>query len=84
MRVELDVDLRLARPEPEPKPAADPASPEEKLRRYQEERFLRRLALVRVIEARIAAGEFKDMAEVAQRCHVSRARMSKIMDIQTR
>ncbi len=80
MRVEVEIDLRPTRPEPEAKPAVDPEVVAEKRRSSSEDRQLRRIALAQVIEARIAAGEFKDMAEVAQRCRVSRARLSTIMN----
>ncbi len=79
MRVELDFDLRPARPEPEVTPVVDPEVVAEKLRRYREDRFLRRVALAQAIEARIAAGEFQDLADAAQRCHVSRARLGKVV-----
>lgn len=79
MRVELDIDLRPDKPEPAPKPVVDPEVVAEKRRCSSEDRLLRRIALAQAIEARIAAGEFKDMAEAALRCHVSRARLSKVV-----
>jgi hypothetical protein len=45
----------------------------------REERRLRRIALARAIEARITRGEFIDMADVARRCVVSRACISKLI-----
>lgn len=80
MRVELSVDLRPTKPEPEVKPVVDSEVVAEKRRCASDERLLRRIALAQAIEARIAVGEFKDMAEAAKQCHVSRARMSKAVD----
>ena len=68
MRVELDVDLRPAGAAP--KPVVDPEVVAEKRRRAREERLLRRIAMAQVIEARIADGEFADLADVARRCGV--------------
>lgn len=79
MPVELNVDLRPMKPEPKPKPIADPVPAAEKLRRYREERFLRRVALAQAIEAKIADGTFADLSDVARRCHVSRARVSALV-----
>jgi hypothetical protein len=80
MRVELDVDLRPAGPALKPKPVVDPEVVAENRGRAREERLLRRIALAQVVETRIAAGAFADMADVARRCGVSRARMSTIMN----
>jgi len=79
MRVELDVDLRPAGPGAEAKGKAvvNPEVTAEKQRQSREDRMLRRIALARVIEAGIVGGEFADLADVARRCNVSRARASK-------
>lgn len=79
MRIELDVDLRPEKPQAQPKPGVDPKAGTERQRRAQEERFLRRIALAQVIETHIAAGEFADLADVAHRCSVSRARISALV-----
>jgi hypothetical protein len=79
MRIELDVDLRPERPEPVVKPVVDPEFVADKRGRAREDRLLRRIALAQVIETRIAAGEFADLADVAYRCHVSRARVSAVV-----
>jgi len=76
MRVELSVDLRPAKPVAAEKPVVDPEARAEKQRRDREERWLRRIALARVIEAGIARGAFADLASVARWCGVSRARVS--------
>jgi hypothetical protein len=78
MRVELNVDLRPAGAAL--KPVVDPEVVAEKRRRNGEDRLLRRIALAQVIETRIAAGTFADMAAVARHCGVSRARLSMIMN----
>lgn len=80
MRVELDVDLRPTKPEPEKKPVADPEVVAEKRARGREEKFLRRIALAQIIEAKIADGTFVDLADTARRCDTSRARISRIVD----
>jgi len=81
MRVEIEVDLRPAPPGPaaEAKPTVDPAARAEQRRRDREERMLRRLALAQVIEASITIGRFNDMADLAQLCGVSRARVSQVI-----
>lgn len=81
MRVVLSVDLRPSGPGPVTKatPVVDPKVRAEKQRRDREERWLRRVALARVIEAGIASGEFADLADVARQCGVSRARVSMVM-----
>ena len=81
MRVELEVDLRPAGPEPvaSEKHVVDPEVRAAQQRRDREERWLRRIALAQVIEARIAAGVFADLADVARRCGVSRARISQVV-----
>ncbi len=79
MRVELDVNIRPAGPDP----TATDVAPElraENQRRDREDRWLRRIALARVIEARIVEEEFTDLADVARRCRVSRARVSIVFD----
>ena len=48
-------------------------------RRSREDRWLRRVALARVIEAGIASGDFTDLADVAKQCQVSRARVSQLV-----
>jgi len=82
MRIELEVDLRPAGPGPvaEDKPVVDREISAEKRRRDREERALRRIALARVIEARIAAGDFDSLADLARHCGVSRASVSQVMD----
>ncbi|HOX27272.1 MAG TPA: hypothetical protein PLL30_16255 [Candidatus Krumholzibacteria bacterium] len=79
MRVELNVDLRPARPVAAEKPVVDPEIRAEALRRDREERWLQRIALARVIDAGIASGTFADLASVARRCGVSRARVSRVV-----
>ena len=79
MRMELEVDLRPARPETAA--VETPEAKAEKRRRDRKERRLRRIALAQVIEAKIADGEFADLADVARRCGVSRARVSQLIDI---
>lgn len=81
MRIELEVDLRSAGPglAATEKSAVDPEIRAEKLLRDREERRLRRLALGRVIEARIASGYFADLAAVARRCGASKARISHVV-----
>ena len=81
MRLELEVDLRPVRPGAEAKPVADKKARAEVLRREREERMLRRVALARVIEGRIAAGGFVDLADAARRCGVSRARVSYVVGL---
>lgn len=76
MRVELAVDLRPAGAAP--KPIVDPELEGEKRCHAREERLLRRIAMAQVIEARIAEGKFADLADVAVRCGVSRARVSQL------
>ena len=77
MRVELEIDLQPVRPEAAPVETLEAKA--EKRRRNREERMLRRIALARLIEARIADGEFADLADVARWCGVSRARMSQVV-----
>jgi hypothetical protein len=79
MRIELNVNLRPARPEPEAKPVVGPEVVVKKRCRAREERLLRRIAVAQVVEARIAEGEFADLADAARHCGVSRAQMSMIM-----
>ena len=76
MRVELEVNLRPRRPGAEPVETSE--AKVEKRRQDREDRMLRRIALVRVIEDKIASGEFTDLADVARRCRVSRARISQL------
>ena len=78
MRVTLAVDLRPTRRTSVAKPIVDAKARAEKLRRYQEDRRLRRIALAQVIEAKIATGEFASLADAARRCGVSRARVSQV------
>ncbi|MEZ4387213.1 MAG: hypothetical protein R3D98_06475 [Candidatus Krumholzibacteriia bacterium] len=81
MKIKLDVDLRPAGTGPvaKEKPVVDPEVRADELRRDREERMLRRIALARVIEARIAAGDFADLADTARRCGVSGARVSQLL-----
>jgi AraC-like DNA-binding protein len=53
----------------------------EKQRLAREDRHLRQIALARLIEDRIAAGEFASLADVARRCGVSRARVSQVSSV---
>jgi hypothetical protein len=77
MSVEFEVNLRPTGAAPNP--VVDREVVAANRFRAREERFLRRATLARVVEARIAAGEFDDMADPARRRHVSRARMSKFV-----
>lgn len=81
MRVELDVDLRPAKPAPgaAERTVVDPEALAKRSRSRREERFLRRVALASVIEDAVATGEFRDLAHVARRCRVSRARVSAVV-----
>ena len=78
MRVELVVNLRAVRRRPVPRPV-DAEARAEKQRLAREDRWLRRIALVRLIEDRIASGDFASLADVARRCGVSRARVSQVV-----
>jgi hypothetical protein len=77
MRVELQVDLRAERRRPVAKPVVNNEARAEAQRLAREDRWLRRIALARLIEAKIATGEFASLADVARRCGVSRARVSQ-------
>ena len=80
MRVELQINLRPERRLPAPKPVVDAKARAENQRIAREDRRLRQIALARLIEDRIASGEFASLADVARRCGVSRARVSKLAD----
>jgi len=77
--VELKVNLG-----PEQKPAS-PARPsnrkaqEAAASRDRENRWLRRIALARVVARAINDGDFADMANLARHCGVSRARLSNVV-----
>ena len=79
MRVELQVDLRPAGRRPVAKPIVDAGACAEKQRLVREDRRLRQIALARLIEERIAGGEFTSLADAARRCGVSRARVSQVL-----
>lgn len=81
MRVELVVNLRPEprRPKAATKPVADPVARAEKQRVACEDRRLRQIALARLIEERIASGQFASLADVVRKCGVSRARVSQVM-----
>ena len=79
MRVELQVDLRPERRRPVAKPVVDAEARAEKQRLAREDRRLRQIALARLIEDRIASGQFASLADVARRCLVSRARVSQVV-----
>lgn len=83
MRVELEVNLRPTGPGPVAgkKSVADPEIRAERQHRDRKERWLRRIALRRVIEARIDSGEFTDLADVARRSGVSKTRVSNLADV---
>ena len=83
MRVELSVDLRPIRRRPVAKPVVDAGARAEKQRLAREDRRLRQIALARLIEERIASGEFASLADAARRCGVSRARVSQVVTIST-
>ena len=80
MRVELDVALKPAYPERIPAPTAPASTYEERQKQLKEERLLRRIALAQVIEKAVADGRFEDLAAVAHRCRVSRARVSALVE----
>ena len=82
MRVELQVDLRPERRRPVAKPVVDPEARAENKRLAREDRRLRQIALARLIEDRIASGEFASLADIARRCGVSRARVSQVLSLQ--
>lgn len=81
MRVELSVNLRHGKPvlEAKKKPVINLEAKAEKWRRDREDRWLQRLALAHVVAHAIDCGEFTDMAAVARRCGVSRARISNLV-----
>ncbi len=79
MRVELKVDLRPTRRTAAAKPIVDAEARAEKQLLAREDRRLRQIALARLIEDRIASGEFTSLADVARRCGVSRARVSQVV-----
>jgi len=81
MRVELQVDLRPERRPSTAKPVVDAEARAEKQRLAREDRRLRQIALARLIEERIAVGQFASLADVARRCGVSRARVSQVMAV---
>lgn len=78
MRVELDIALRPERTDRVPAPVAESVSAAVRQHQLKEERWLRRIALARVIEDAITAGEFEDLADVARRCGISRALVSHL------
>jgi hypothetical protein len=77
---ELRVEFKLAiarRPGPKPEPGI-------KTERQRQDRAARRagnLALAYWIEGPIRSGEVADLAGVARMCGVSRARVSKVIDL---
>ncbi|MDP2322644.1 MAG: hypothetical protein Q8N51_01265 [Gammaproteobacteria bacterium] len=77
LRVEFKVQLACRRPAPT-------ATPEAKLERQREDRaarLARNLAPAYWIDGLIRSGEVADLAAVAKMCGVSRARVSKIVDL---
>ncbi len=80
MRVELEVDLQSSDTGRASKDDAGIKQPSIS----REDRWLRRIALARVIEARIASGEFIDLADVARRCKVSRPATSSAVSARHR
>ena len=77
MRVELQVDLRPNGRRPVAKPVVDAGARAENQRLAREDRRLRQIALARLIEERVASGDFASLADAARRCGVSRARVSQ-------
>jgi hypothetical protein len=74
MRIELEVNLQSSDTGRASKDDAEIKQPG----LSREDRWLRRIALARAIEARISSREFTDLADVARRCGVSRSRVSVI------
>ncbi len=83
MRVELDVELRPVSRGSANESISETIPRAELQRRDREERRLKRIALARTIDAGIANGTFADLADVARRCGVSRARVSKLVTVTT-
>lgn len=77
LRVEFSVQLAGRRPAPK----AAPGAKRERQRVDRSARRARNLALARWIDGLIRRGEVADLAEVARMCGVSRARVSKIVDL---
>jgi hypothetical protein len=79
VRVELKVNLS-----PERCPASPARPPDRQTREAaasldRENRRLKRIALARVVARAISDGDFIDMADLARRCGVSRARLSNVV-----
>ncbi len=74
MRVEVSVDWTRKPEEPREDSLPNDLSPP----RSRAERRLWYIAVAREIEAGVRAGEFASYADVARRCGVSRARLSRL------
>lgn len=77
LRVKFRVELGNRRPAPNPEPRARA----ERQRMDRVARQARNLALAYWIDGLIRSGEVADLAAVARMCGVSRARVSKIMNL---
>lgn len=77
LRVEFKVNLGGRRPARKPAPGAKAA----RQRQDRAARKARNLALAYWIDGLVHSGEVPDLASVAGMCGVSRARVSKVMDM---
>ena len=78
MRIELDVDLGRRS---EPPPAHDDATRAEHRHLARQGRHLRRIALAQHIDHLVQSGQVESYAEIARMCGVSRAAVSKVVDV---
>jgi hypothetical protein len=79
LRVEFRMVVAGRRPTPTPKP--DPATRTERRRQDRAARRARNLALAHYIDGLVRRGEVADLAAVARMCGVSRARVSKVVEL---
>ena len=77
LRVEFRVELGGRRPAPKPAPGAKA----ERQRQDRAARRARNLALAYWIDGLVRSGEVADLAAVARMCGVSRARVSRVVDL---
>lgn len=83
MSQELRVEFKMAASNrrPVPKPEPDPAIRTELRRLDRAARKARNLALAHYIDGMVRSGEVADLAAVARMCGVSRARVSKVVEL---
>lgn len=77
----MEFKMAVAGRRPVLKPKVDPVATAERRRQNRAARKARNLALAHYIDALVRSGEVADLADVARMCGVSRARVSKIMEV---